>query len=123
MRIIKNAYSAVIFVAVLASLPIKFGMATEFIPYELPSQKYQRQAPSTIIEQKIQPKSIAIPVKRRKVPDAVYKDFNNKVKNLSPKSKDELSKAFNAKRNKAIENGDLEQVKYYNTLIKMLQTR
>ncbi len=88
------------------------GICGELRPLELPSEKqnlYTRQQAETV-----QPK-------RQKVDASVYKEFERKVKNLSPDERKKASEGFVEKRDMAIKNKSWDEVEYYSKLIDILR--
>lgn len=104
--------SALLYGPMLLALFDSAGICGELRPLELPSQKqnlYDRQQTETA-----QPK-------KQKVDATVYKEFEQKVKNLSPDEKKKASEGFVKKRDMAIKNESWDEVEYYSKLINIIK--
>lgn len=119
MKYSKVAYVFGAFGLVLACVLASDGIAGEFIPYELPSQRYPAAAqppPSA------SPEPGSMSVVSTNIPEKTYQDFSNKVKGMPAKSKDELAIVFSARLEKAKNVNDFAKAEYYERLIQILRT-
>ena len=102
--------SILLHVLILLAFFDSAGICGELRTLELPSQKqdqYNRQQGETV-----QPK--------KQVDASVYREFEQKVKNLSPDERKKASAGFAEKRDMAIKSRSWDEVEYYSKLIEIL---
>lgn len=96
---------------ILLTLFVSAGICGELRTLELPSQKqgiHNRQQGETV-----QPR-------KQTVDRSVYKEFEQKVKKMSPDERKKASEGFAKKRDMAIKSDSSDEVEYYSKLIGIL---